>query len=430
MLNNINSTLKLLSYTFIKLSFFIPTFLIISLLALPIFFDLIFSIFILFLFKRNHYAIIVLNSFILVMIFLVSITFGKNEKYGYFYRGHEKYRTKNYHYQKNINDEIFIPHGDIFSIDGGLDSRRELIAEPRLQKFITDSYGFRNDTDIKDADIILVGDSFIAGTGTSNEHLPSKVLENLTNKNVASLSYARMGPREYEFILNKYLDLIKKDAKIFVFYFEGNDFVKKNNKSSEKEIIELKTKDIIKYKLTSGYERLERNKDKFLLTVLSDKNYFLRNIRAKSHTIIKKISSKLYNYTSPIKYYEIKNKTLGFAYLDNFNFNHEYSTYIFENKKILNRVNAIFFVPTKLTVYSDYINERLVKDNKKFELLNSSYSKINIPVYDLSEKLKESISKYLLDEKYLYWRDDTHWNQYGILEAAKFVDFIYRRLSN
>ena len=83
-----------------------------------------------------------------------------------------------------------------------------------------------------------------------------------------------------------------------------------------------------------------------------------------------------------------------------------------------------------MTVYSGYINEKLAVDNKKFKFLNSSYLKINIPVYDLSVKLKESATKYLIDEKYVYWRDDTHWNQYGILEAAKFVDFIYRKLSN
>jgi hypothetical protein len=44
------------------------------------------------------------------------------------------------------------------------------------------------------------------------------------------LSYGGLNPAEYEFIINKYLDIIRKDAKIFVFYFSGNDFLQKKRK--------------------------------------------------------------------------------------------------------------------------------------------------------------------------------------------------------
>ena len=50
--------------------------------------------------------------------------------------------------------------GDIYALDGGLNNKRELIKENRVQKFITDKYGLRNDKyDIEEADILLVGDS-------------------------------------------------------------------------------------------------------------------------------------------------------------------------------------------------------------------------------------------------------------------------------
>ena len=207
------------------------------------------------------------------------MSFGKNEKYGYFFRGHEKYTTKNKNYQKNVNDIIFMPHGDIYYKDGGLNKKRELIKEPRKQIFITDSHGYRNDIKIEDAKIILVGDSFISGTGTSHPHIPSSTLNKILNIEVASLSFSGLDPIDYEKIIKKYLPIIKKDAKIYVFYFEGNDFRVKNNKINDNNKNQIKSQEfqylsIVKYKIRSGYERLERNKDKFLLKILPDKNYF------------------------------------------------------------------------------------------------------------------------------------------------------------
>ena len=160
---------------------FFLTFVIFSLFGLPILFDLIFSIFIFSIFRKNYISIIIINLSIVMMIFIIDISFGKNEKYGYFYRAHEKYKTKKKSYQKNVSDIIFMPYGDIYVIDSGLNKKREQIKEPREQQFITDSYGIRNDkTNIEDAEIILVGDSFIAGTSVTQKHIPSNVLSKIS----------------------------------------------------------------------------------------------------------------------------------------------------------------------------------------------------------------------------------------------------------
>mgnify|MGYP006153202395 CR=1 FL=1 len=98
---------------------FISTIIVVSLLALPILFDLILTIFVLFIFRKNYPSIIIFNTLILVMMFVISSSFGKNEEYGYFYRAHEKYKTKKARYKKNISDTIFMPHGDIYFSDSG-----------------------------------------------------------------------------------------------------------------------------------------------------------------------------------------------------------------------------------------------------------------------------------------------------------------------
>ena len=82
-----------------------------------------------------------------------------------------------------------MPYGDIYAVDSGLNKKREQIKEPREQQFITDSYGIRNDkTNIEDAEIILVGDSFITGNSITQKHIPSNVLSKISGKKVASLS--------------------------------------------------------------------------------------------------------------------------------------------------------------------------------------------------------------------------------------------------
>ena len=344
-------------------------------------------------------------------------------------------RLKKKNYQKNISDIIFMPHGDIYVADSGLDKKREQIKVPREQQFITDSYGIRNDkTNIEDAEIILVGDSFITGNSITQKHIPSNVLSKISGKKVASLSYGGLDAKDYEIFIDKYLNIIRKDAKIFVFYFEGNDFVKINNKLNVKKIDDSKYFEwrghqipLISGKIRFAYERLERNKDKFLLRILSEKNYFLRNIRAKSHIMYRKFFSRLHNTGSPVKYFEIGNKTVGFLHTDNFEMDNEYTTYIFKNNKILERVTGLFFIPTKLRIYSPYINSITYNSNNKLEYLINSYSSLGIPVYDLSENMSLSVSKYLSEGKYLYWRDDTHWNHNGIFVAMNYVSNIIKK---
>ena len=121
------------------------------------------------------------------------------------------------------------------------------------------------------------------------------------------------------------------------------------------------------------------------------------------------------------------NKTVGFYYTDDLDINSKFVTYIFQHKKILERVNGFFFIPTKLRVYSDYIDSVKYNGNNKFKYLKDGYSYLNKPVYDLTEIMKLSISKYLSKGKYLYWRDDTHWNQHGIFEAMSYINNIMKK---
>jgi hypothetical protein len=416
-----------------KIFLYLFTFISLSLLGFPIILDFLFAFFILIIFRKENKQTIFFNSLIILITIFINFGFGTNEKYSHFYRAHEKHTTKQKTYKKNINDIIYMPFGDIYVIDAGLDKRREQIKEPRKQIFITDNYGQRNNiTDIEAADIIIVGDSFVVGNGVSQEYIPANILSKISGKKVASLAYGGLEPHHYEGLVDEYLKIIKPTAKIYIFYYDGNDFNSEIN--NENDVIFDKSKyffwrgnkiPIISGKIRFTYERLERAKDKFLLKVMSDKNFILRVVRAKSHILTRQFFSKLHNTKSPIKYFTINNQLNGFFYIGPSQFSDNQTSHIIKNKEVLKRINGIFFIPSKARVYSEKIGINILK-NHKIDFLEKNYSKKNIPIHDLTNIMTSKADKYLNDNKFLFYRDDTHWNPYGILEAMNFVHFTIR----
>ncbi len=405
--------------------FFIFTFISLSLIGLPIILDLLISMLLVIILK-NKFSIIILNILILVTIFFTDVFLGQKEQFEYFYRAHEKYQTKEMRYKKNISDKIFMRFGDIYVLDGGLDDKRELIKESRVQNFITDKYGLRNDKyEINEADILLVGDSFISALGTSQEFTPANLLSEVLNKKVATISWSGVSPKDYENLINEYSDKIKKDAKIFIFYFEGNDFTRVNFTEEEKTddgYIIWRGYKIKKWKakIRFAYERLERNKDKFLLKIINENNYFLKNIRSKSHYAVRVVFSKWTGTGSPIKYLRLKDNYVGFYYNKNYSVGEEFNTYIIKDRKILDRIDKIFFIPTKMSVYSNILNKK-INNQAKFLILKTEYNKLNKNVYDLTDIMQIEAEKFLKNNKFLFWKDDTHWNQNGIIVAMKYI---------
>ena len=69
---------------------------------------------------------------------------------------------------------MLIPFGDLVAIDG---RTRAAIAEPRLVKYHTDSLGFRNDADYAGQQVLLVGDSIVAGSGSTQADILSDQLK-------------------------------------------------------------------------------------------------------------------------------------------------------------------------------------------------------------------------------------------------------------
>jgi SGNH hydrolase-like domain, acetyltransferase AlgX len=86
-----------------------------------------------------------------------------------------------------------------------------------------DHNGFRNREDLKKADIVVIGDSYIESYMTPESRLATTILGELTGKVVANMGHSGYGPGEELVVLRRYGLPLNPSTVIWAFY-EGNDF--------------------------------------------------------------------------------------------------------------------------------------------------------------------------------------------------------------
>ena len=68
-------------------------------------------------------------------------------------------------------------------------------------------------------------------------------------------------------------------------------------------------------------------------------------------------------------------------------------------------------------IESKYFNEN-TDQNLPLNFLKNEYEKLDIPVFDLTDILRNELYE---KNNFVYWKDDTHWNHHGIKVAMKYV---------
>jgi hypothetical protein len=85
-----------------------------------------------------------------------------------------------------------------------------------------DRYGFRNQTDLKNADTIVIGDSFVEGVTVPEAQLTTSLLAQLTGQTVANLGQGNWGPQQELVVLKRYGLSLRPHTVIWMFS-EGSD---------------------------------------------------------------------------------------------------------------------------------------------------------------------------------------------------------------
>lgn len=258
---------------------------------------------------------------------------------------------------------------------------------PKIENYITDSLGFRNDKLIRNPDILIIGDSYTMGaTLGQSQILANQIMKNSGNK------YSAYGMAPIDFsILDKLLKLniIKKPKYIIYQRVERGEIPKI-------EYFENSIPNKIEYHYNNIWSKGDANVflDKIFRGYVN--NYAKAKIeRSRGTGIQSKVEEKLF-------YYDTKHLNPSDEWM-NLNVNS-----LVSYKKYSDSIGAKFLylpMPNKETVYYDKIPVK--KQPEYLSRLGNILKQKNIPYYPTIE-FYNNFRK--MDNRMLYNYDDSHWN--------------------
>ena len=318
-------------------------------------------------------------------------------------RGHGVYR-------RNQDVDMLMPYGGLVAVEK---NRDKVIADPRHLRFKIDSHGFRNDADYHQEKYLLVGDSFIVGSGNTQEDILSSQLRD--HYRIPAYNLAFPGAlHSYIRFIDQFQKSHNNDFKVLLFLFEGNDFniPKKPEKVGAVKDTPPSDLKIMRKKIGLFFREL-------LVWRYSYSLY---------HLIKQKYHPEQYDLVAILQIKGENGPKIGFLkeYIKvterpAFSGGEEYAQKLASKKDL---IDCIFFIPTKYRVYYDFLEIPHPKPlpNVQWEYLSHLCQQLNLKCINLTEPLKEESERLLKENKLTYWRDDTHWNKYGIGVAAKIID--------
>jgi hypothetical protein len=337
-----------------------------------------------------------LTLLVITLLYSLALTVTGFENAIYF-RPDERLSTFDYRhhhriFQPGARVEMQMPHGDLQSMTP------LKIAEPRPVVYRIDSYGFRNDADYQGQRYLLVGDSFIAGSGNSQDDMLSAQLR----RDYAIDSYNLAHPGDvldYAAYVAGFKASHRTDAKVLLFIFEGNDFVESRVKTRSAVAMFFKR-----------YSNLFSATNVFRVT---------RSLYARA-TRSSKISASQYLTIAELNAGKIAFLT---QYVDVTRTVSQQPIGSFERaiQAMSGDIAHIYFIPTKYRVYHKHINPGATLPNAAWDYLQRVCRQNRLSCINLTPALIEASDALLTRDELTWWRDDTHWNRNGIAAAARAV---------
>jgi len=318
-----------------------------------------------------------------------------------YYRPEEQVIRRN-HYEPGVNIVFDMPHGDLVTVEPGL---RSQIAEPRRVRFRTDSLGYRNDTEFSDQRVLIVGDSFVVGSGNRQEALLANVLERECGLRTYSLGFPVSPPG----LLRRIREFLKSMSsvtppEVLLFIFEGNDFATPSGLSERDHSI-----------VPPRYDQL--------------KIRWIHRLGFHIGNRVFSVTRQLINRAQLpddgfVEVATIAGKSVGFlgSYIDTALAADPQFELPTELHDIAARLRGVFFIPTKYRVYQRWIEQRpdrsLSEPAPALIELRRHFTPLHVPVVDLTPALRQAAATALAAGEFVYWRDDSHWNARGVEAAA------------
>jgi hypothetical protein len=308
-----------------------------------------------------------------------------------------------------------MPFGDMVGLDR---TTKDAIAQPRRVRFRTDSLGFRNDRDYAGEKIVLVGDSFIAGSGGDQEDLLSVQLRR--DYGIPAYNLAFPGElHSYVRYVQSFFQAHPGEARVLLFLFEGNDFPPPRQgrgltpaaaAAPAPAALEIRRKEF------------QQSLKELLVYRFGFSLYHMAN---------RKLRPQDYGRVTVLKVRGPGDLYLGFlnGYVAvtrraAYDAGEEFGVKL---ARIKDRLAGIFFIPTKFRVYYDFLemNPRPSLPNAQWDYLKGQAAALGIRCVDLTGPLQEESRRLLPKGELTFWKDDSHWNSHGMAAAARSIrDFL------
>ncbi len=310
------------------------------------------------------------------------------------------YRLGHGHYKPQRQGVMLIPFGDLVAMD---QNTRSAIAEPRRVRYHTDSAGYRNDADYAGEQVLLVGDSFIAGSGNSQEDLLSDQLKR--DYGIRAYNLAFPGKlHSYVRYVQGFFQTHPSGPQVLMFFFEGNKFPlpKSGGASLAKPIpSEPSAFEITRKEMQQSFKEL----------------LVYRYAFSFYHLINKRLWPDAYSRVTVLKLEGPGNLSMGFLneYVAvtkraSYDAGEEFPLML---DRIKGHLGGIFFIPTKFRVYYNLLegSPGPPLPNAQWEYLQAVAHRLGVRCVNLTGPLQEESGRLLPEGKLTFWKDDSHWNR-------------------
>jgi len=294
-----------------------------------------------------------------------------------------------------------------------------VIGQPRLMRYKTDSLGFRNDADYHNEPVLLVGDSFIAGSGNTQADLLSAQLTRDYGIPAYNLAFPGEVHSYVRYVQTFFKTHPSSDARVLLFLFEGNDFPPGQPPSTDK---------IHKTEAPPSAFRIARKEFQQSLKEL----VVYRYAYSLFHILHQQWRRADYPQVTVFKVQGSRDLYLGF--MDGYIKVTRRASYdggeefLEKLARIKDRLAGIFFIPTKFRVYYNMLDlePRPPLPDAQWAFLQEQARRLGVRCVNLTGPLQEESRRLLPEGKLTFWKDDSHWNRYGMAVAARTIQAFWQ----
>jgi hypothetical protein len=302
-------------------------------------------------------------------------------------------------YQPDRRLDFSMPFGDLYALSGRTATG---IVEPRRVLFVTDALGYRDSIGPQDRRYVLVGDSFAMGSGTTQERILSETLRRVHAVDIYNAGFPG-GPADYARTVAwlKAHTALVRERNVVALLFEGNDFDCPATAPSPETIADWRWRPVTRletYRLFYGLTRVAFGSGELNRAVL-----------------VREIGGSQLGFLQ--QYVAVTRRERGC----------DWSAVAAALSEMRPHLALIAFAPTKYRTYHDWIEPGTALPHVQWQFVEAQARALDVPAADLTPALRRRAAELLPQGRYVYWRDDTHWNADGMDAAAEAIAAALKR---